>query len=392
MIQRKLKQTVLNSLQHYPVVAIVGARQVGKTTLSQMIKREFYQNAVYLDLERPSDFDKLADAELYLEHYSDKLVIIDEIQRLPSLFPLLRTLTDSYKRNACFLILGSASPNLKRQSSESLAGRVIYHELSPLLLAETEYDSNSIETLWLRGGYPLSYLSKTDRLSFEWRDALITTYLERDIPQLGIKIPAIQLRRFWQILAHFHGQLWNASKIAGSLGATAPTARHYLDLLKDTFIVRQLLPYYLNIKKRLVKSPKICLRDSGLLHSLLGIHNIDELLGHPSAGSSWEGWVIEQILGIMPKLYYDSYFYRTSGGAEMDLVIVRGNTPPLCIEIKRTLSPSISKSFRQAFSDLQSGKGFVVYPGKEYYPLLKNVFALPATSISKIFEDEALHE
>jgi len=388
MIPRILQEKAVHSLVHFPVVAIVGARQVGKTTLAKNIRDKFYPDAIYLDLERPSDIDKLREAELYLEHYKDRLVIIDEIQRLPELFPLLRALSDSYHRNGCFLILGSASPKLKRQASESLAGRVIYHELFPLLAAEIGYGRDELEKLWLRGGYPLSYLRETDELSYQWRDALISTYLERDIPQLGVSIPAMQLRRFWQIIAHVHGQLWNASKIANSLGVTAPTARRYLDVLHDIFIVRHLRPFHANLKKRMVKSPKVYLRDSGLLHCLAGIHNMDELLGHPVAGASYEGWIVEQILAMTPALYYESFFYRTAGGAEIDLVLATGSKAIICVEIKRTLKPSVTKQFRQAFSDIQARRGFIVYPGKEYYPLDKYVYALPVTELWKLFEKD----
>jgi len=387
MIDRFIEDKILRSLHNFPVVALVGARQVGKTTLALTIKDEYYPDALYLDLEKPSDIDRLENAELYLKHYKDHLVIIDEIQRLPELFPLLRSLADTYRRNTCFLLLGSASPDLVRQSSESLAGRVIYHELPPLLLNETGFERSNRNKLWSRGGYPRSFLAGSDRLSFEWREALIKTCLERDIPQLGSRVPAVRLRRFWKMISHCHGQLWNGSRIAASLGISPPVARHYLDILEDIYIIRQLPPYFPNIKKRLVKSPKIYIRDSGLLHSLLSIRNQDELLAHPAAGASWEGWMIEQIIGMIPGGLHDCYFYRTGGGAEMDLVLVRGDRPEISVEIKRSLRPSLSKSFRHAFADLRTERGFVVYPGEDYYPLDEKVFALPARQLSDIFKN-----
>lgn len=381
MIMRKLKKQILKSLQHYPVVSVIGARQTGKTTLAKTIADEMDRNVIYLDLELPSDAGKLENAELYLKNYKESMIIIDEVQRMPELFPLLRSLADSYKKNGSFLLLDTSSPDLKRQSSESLAGRIIYHELSPFSFQEID----DLDTLWMRGGYPLSYLAETDELSYEWRQTLTRTYLERDIPQLGIRVPSIQLHRFWQMVAHAHGQLWNASKIGSSLGVTSPTVRHYLDILNETFIIRQLLPYHLNIKKRLTKSPKIYIRDSGLLHSLLGIDSMDKLLGHPSAGVSWEGFIIEQIAAAMPR-DYDLFFYRSSGGAEIDLVISGGSEKPVCVEIKRTLSPQITRGFFQAFSDIKAEKGFVIYPGDDFYPLKENISALPYTDIEKIFK------
>ncbi|KFZ44540.1 ATPase, partial [Smithella sp. D17] len=313
MIKRKIKGIILKSLKTYPVVGILGSRQVGKTTLAKAIKEMVRTDAIYLDLELPSDLNKLQDAELYLRQFEKSLVIIDEIQRMPSLYPLLRALVDQNRIGGRFLILGSASPELIRHSSESLAGRIIYHELTPLNLFET--DAGKLKNLLLRGGYPNSYLAKNDDESFIWRESYIKTYLERDIPQLEIHIPAMQLRRFWTMLAHSHGQLWNASKIAGSLGISAPTVRRYLDILESTFIVRQLQPYHNNTKKRLIKSPKVYIRDSGLNHALLRIKTLDDLTGHPSVGASWEGFVIEQIVSLLPE-NSQYYFYRSNAGAE----------------------------------------------------------------------------
>ena len=254
MITRKIQQNVERSLTQYPVVGILGPRQVGKTTLAKTIQNGLTQNTVYLDLELPSDLNKLRDPELYLGQFTDSLVIIDEIQRMASLFPLIRALVDQNRVAGRFLILGSASPDLIRLASESLAGRIIYHELSPFVLEETGFEW--IQQLWLRGGYPDSYLAPTDEISFTWRETFIKTYLEMDIPQLGINTPALQLRRFWTMLAHYHGQLWNASQMANNLGISAPTVHKYLDILEDTFIVRRLPPYHANMKKKVNKIPQ----------------------------------------------------------------------------------------------------------------------------------------
>jgi predicted AAA+ superfamily ATPase len=383
MIKRALQDKIIRSLKDFPVIGMLGSRQVGKTTLAKTIKNDIEPDAVYLDLELPSDFNKLQDAEMYLKQCENKLVIIDEVQRMPSLFPLIRALVDQKRTGSRFFLLGSASPALIRHSLESLAGRIIYHELAPLSFLETGADS--FENLLVRGGYPRSYLAEDEEESFVWREAYIKTYLEMDIPQLAIRIPSIQLRRFWTMLAHSHGQLWNASKIAGSLGLSAPTVRRYLDILEETFIVRQLEPYFVNAKKRLIKSPKVYIRDSGLNHALLRIRTMDELMGHPSAGASWEGFVIEQIAALLPR-NTNLYFYRTSAGAEIDLLCFDKGNEPLPIEIKYSLSPSVSRGFWSAYDDLSCKRGFVVYPGKEKYPLGKNVFALPLAMLESLWE------
>lgn len=383
MIKRIIQDRIEVSLKKYPVVGILGPRQVGKTTLAKMIMGRTKKAVIYLDLELPSDLNKLREPELYLDRLADMLVIIDEIQRMPSLFPLLRALVDRKKTAGRFLILGSASPELIRHSSESLAGRIIYHELSPFTFREI--DSGNIQKLWLRGGYPPSCLSKSNDDSFTWREAFIKTYLEMDIPQLGIRIPAQQLKRFWTMIAHSHGQLWNASKIAGSLGISAPTVKHYLDILEETFIVRQIQPYHSNIKKRLVKSPRIYIRDSGMLHALLNIRTLEELYGHPSLGSSWEGFIVEQIVRLLPGRR-QVFFYRTGAGAEIDLVLFDGRHKPAAIEIKHSMSPKVERGFWNAYEDLSCRKGYLVYPGTEAYPVGKNVFTLPVKDLEKVFD------
>ena len=383
MIKRIIQERIETSLTKYPVVGILGPRQVGKTTLAKMIMSRVKKKVIYLDMELPSDLNKLRDPELYLSRLEDNLIIIDEIQRMPSLFPLLRALVDRKKTAGRFLILGSASPEIIRHSSESLAGRIIYHGLSPFVLKET--DGSGTQKLWLRGGYPQSCLSDNDDESFTWREAFIKTYLEMDIPQLGIRIPAQQLRRFWTMIAHSHGQLWNASKIAGSLGITAPTVKHYLDILEETFIVRQIPPYHSNLKKRLIKSPRVYIRDSGMLHALLNIRTLEELYSHPSLGSSWEGFIVEQIMGLLPDRW-EVFFYRTGAGAEIDLVLFDGRHKPAAVEIKYSLSPKVERGFWNAYEDLSCQKGYVIYPGTESYPVGKNVFTLPVKDLEKVFD------
>ncbi len=383
MIKRHLEPVLLASLRRFPIVGLVGSRQVGKTTLARAVARRFGES-VYLDLERPSDAARLADPELYLESREKRLVVIDEIQRNPALFPVLRSLVDARRKNGRFLILGSASPDLSRQAAESLAGRVLYHELAPFTLEEIGGGQRpTFMTLWNRGGFPGSYLAPNDARSLEWREAFIDTHLQRDLPALGVRVPAASLRRFWEMLAHYHGQIWNASKIAASLGVTAPTAKHYVDTLQDTFMVRALAPFAINLKKRLVKSPKIYLRDSGLLHALLRIGDTERLLGHPCAGPSWEGWVIEQALAAARDRSGASY-YRTAAGAEIDLLIERPDGRRFAFEIKLGSAPAPTRGFWSALGDLKPNAAFVVYPGKERYPLGHGVEALPVTMLGEV--------
>jgi len=382
MINRYLEKKIIYSLKHFPIVGILGSRQVGKTTLVKKIAKSI-NNSIYLDLELPSDISKLDEPEIFLNEYKNSLVILDEIQRLPELFPLLRALVDRSKKKGKFLILGSASPDLMKRSSESLAGRIIYHTLTPFNLFEIGSNVEKINKLWLRGGYPLSFLAANNKLSFEWRESFIQTFLERDIPQFGIRVPSIQLRRFWIMLSHSHGQIFNASKIANSLDITAPTVKHYLDILTDTFIVRQLPPFYSNVKKRLVKSSKIYIKDSGLLHALLNITYKEDLFSNPIIGHSWESFVIENIINqLEPPVI--PYFYRTNAGAEIDLVLTKANIPYVSIEVKHSLSPKVSKSFRNAINDLNSKNNFIIYPGKETYSISKNVKALSVYEIGRI--------
>lgn len=386
MLKRDLEPLLLSSLRRFPIVALVGPRQVGKTTLARTVARKLGR-VVYLDLERPSDAAKLTDPELYLEPLAGRLVILDEIQRRPDLFPVLRSLVDAKRANGRFLILGSASPALSRQASESLAGRIVYHELAPFTIGEAAAGARETRmTLWNRGGFPGSFLAPSNARSLAWREAFIETHLQRDLPALGVRIPATALRRFWEMLAHFHGQLWNASKIAASLGVTPPTAKHYLDTLQDTFMVRQLPPFAANLKKRLVKSPKVYLRDSGLLHALLRIGAIDDLLGHPIAGASWESWVIEQALAASGA-HTGACFFRTVAGAEIDLVLERPRGKRIALEIKLSSAPKPSRGFWSGIADLNPSAAYVVYPGKERYPLGQGVEALPVSMLREVLHD-----
>lgn len=382
MIDRTLYPSIIRAIARNPVVALVGPRQVGKTTLARQIAAQDGR-ALYLDLELTSDANKLRDAELYLDGQRDRLVIIDEVQRMPELFPLLRALVDRDRHPGRFLLLGSSSPELMQHTSESLAGRIRYFELSPLCLAET--GAELFRPLWLRGGYPPSFLAEDDAESMDWRRSSIATYLERDIPQLGIRVPAGQLRRFWTMLAHLHGQQWNASRIAASMGLSAPTIQRYLDILDDTFIVRQLRPYLTNVGKRLVKSPKVYVRDSGLVHALLGIETGEDLAAHPALGASWEGFVVSQILTVMPD-GWQAYYYRTGAGAEIDLVLLDRRQALTAVEIKYSSAPQPPKGFRIACDDLNCQRRFIVYPGSERYPLPGGSTALPVGDIPALFE------
>jgi len=382
MISRTLQARIEHSLETFPVVGLIGSRQSGKTTLAKAIASQ-REDAIYLDLERPADLAKLERAEIYLAQFEDRLVILDEIQRRPELFPLLRALVDAKQQSGRFLVLGSATPTLARQASESLAGRIVYHELAPFTVSEIAAEQH--RELWSRGGYPRSVLAQTEADSFTWRRAFIQTYLERDLPELGVRVPSARLRRFWEMLAHSHGQLWNASRIAGSLGVSVPTVGRYLDILEETFIIRRLAPYHANLKKRLVKAPKIYLRDSGILHALLRIADLEGLLGHPQAGLSWEGWIVEQVAELLPDTW-GLHFFRTRAGAEIDLVLLPPGRQPIAIEIKLSLSPKLSRGFRIAFEDLGCEQGYLVYPGGERYPMTGEVDALPVTELGGIFD------
>jgi len=372
MIPRVAKARLLDLLQRFPAVALLGPRQAGKTTLALSLEEQLRPQALYLDLELPSDRAKLADPELYLSQHRDRLVILDEIHRLPDIFQTLRSLIDRRRRTgrkvSQFLLLGSASMDLMHQSAETLAGRIAYLELTPFTAAEVGGTSPSApDALWLRGGFPESFLADDDEGSFEWRTAFIQTYLERDVPALGPRVPAETLRRFWQMLAHNQGQMFNGAQLAAGLGVSGHTIARYLDILVDLLLVRRLQPWASNARKRLVRSPKVYVRDSGLVHALLGIRTQEELFGHPIVGPSWEGMLIENILSSLPATVR-SWFYRTSAGAEIDLVLEFGHKNIWAIEIKRSISnPVPSKGFYIGCADLKAARQIVLYPGQESY-------------------------
>lgn len=383
-LNRALTRKILQKIQATPVTAILGPRQCGKSTLAIAIISEM-ANSLYLDLERPSDINKLRDPETFFSVNSEKLICLDEIQRAPELFPILRSIVDVHNKNGQIIILGSASPDLLKQSSESLAGRISYLELTPFLLKEVSKgnDPTALRKIWLRGGFPRSFLAKKEEDSYEWRLDFIRTYLERDIPQLGFRIPAKTLERFWKMSAHFHGQLLNNSKIGSSLGVSHHSVRSYVDLLDQTFILRVLPPYEINLKKRLVKSPKIYLRDTGLLHALLNIETQNDLLGHPVFGASWEGLVIENILSIFTD--WKAFFYRTATGSEIDLILEKGRKR-LAIECKASSAPRVDKGFWQALSDLQIQEAWIIAPVRETYPIEKRVTVSPLWDFIKKYE------
>jgi predicted AAA+ superfamily ATPase len=383
MITRRLYPIIEHALEQFPAVALLGPRQAGKTTLARTIAAT-HNDSLYLDLERPSDLAKLADPELFLSRHAGHLVVLDEIQRRPELFSILRAIIDDNRRPGRLLLLGSALPQLLRQASESLAGRISFHELSPFDVSEIQPTFSELSSFWLRGGYPLSWLAKTDEASAAWRESFIVTHLERDIPAFGIRVPGTTLRRFWQMLAHLHGQMWNASRLASSFGVSAPTVQHYLDILESTYMVRRLPPLHANLRKRLVKSPKIYLRDSGLLHALLGLSSLEELAGHPVVGASWEGWVLEQIAQLLPSPWQLS-FYRTAAGAEVDVVAECGNKK-IGFEIKFSSAPTLSKGFWLAVDDLGLNRVYVIAPVKTGYPLRRDVEVIPAINLKKLCE------
>ena len=351
-----------------PAVALLGPRQCGKSTLARRLTAGM-ENAVYLDLERSADLNKLRDPEAFFSLNRGRLVCLDEIQRIPELFPALRAILDSEGENGRLLILGSASRELIRQSSESLAGRISYLELTPFRPGETGGDINR---LWLRGGFPRSFLAEDEEESVAWRQDFIRTFLERDIPQLGFAIPARSMERLWRMCAHSHGQLLNASKIGASLGVSHHTVRSYMDILAATFLIRLLPPYETNIKKRLVKSPKIYIRDSGLLHTLLDIEDHNDLLGHPVYGASWEGLVIESVIAATPG--WRHFFYRTASGVEMDLVLEKGRRK-IAIECKAASAPAPTRGLRQAIRDLAPEQTFMVSPIEDAYPVEEGIVA-----------------
>jgi uncharacterized protein len=378
MIRRQILSQIQKALTRQAAVALLGPRQVGKTTLALEVGRTC--QSLYLDLESREDRAKLSDPVRFFQKNPAALIILDEIHRMPELFQSLRGVIDQGRRQGQrtgrFLILGSASIDLLRQSGESLAGRIEYINLAPLNVLEAATQKKfEQDTLWLRGGFPDSYLANDDEDSFAQRRSFIRTYLERDVAQFGPRIPAATLERLWTMLAHNQGQLLNASRLAASLGVSAPTVSSYIDLLCDLLLVRRLPPHFINTQKRLVKSPRVYIRDSGLTHALLGIASYNQLLGHPVVGSSWEGFVLENILSVLPDPT-QSAFYRTAAGAEIDLVLQLPRNKCWAVEIKSALAPKLTKGFFQAREDLEPNKSFVIYSGKDRFPLAEGVEVL----------------
>jgi predicted AAA+ superfamily ATPase len=398
ILERRLRPSIERLLDEQAAVAILGPRQVGKTTLARRIGET--RPSIYFDLENPEHLAVLAEPRSVLARYVDRLVILDEVQRIPGLFGALRGLIDDArhvgKGVGQFLILGSASVELLRQSSETLAGRIAYRELAPFSLLEIDGgDALAADTLWVRGGFPGAYLAASDETAMTWRRDFIRTYLERDIPQFDSRVPAETLRRFWTMLAHYQGALLNVAKLASALTVDVRTVNRYLDLLVDLLLVRRLQPWSGNVGKRLVRSPKTYLRDSGIAHALLALTTLEDVLSHPAVGVSWEGFVIENLLSAAPA-WSQPFFYRTSAGAEVDLVLEFSPTRRWAIEIKRSVTnPAPSRGFHAACDDLRAERRLVVYPGALPFPQARNVETLPVVELMRellaIDADHAQH-
>lgn len=387
MISRRVLKSVEEALALQPAVALLGPRQVGKTTLARQIADS--GPSIYLDLESPPDRAKLQDAGSFLRANAERLVVLDEIHRAPGLFLELRGVIDDYRRQGMragkFLILGSASLDLLRQSGETLAGRIAYIDMGPFDALEAAGDQRSLDRLWIRGGFPESFLSPSDAASLAWRGDLIRTYLEREVALFGPRIPSETLRRLWTMLAHNQGALLNASQIAASLSVSAQTVTRYIDLLRDLLLVRRLTPIHPNVGKRLVKAPKVYVRDSGLLHELLGIGDYNALAGHPIRGASWEGFVIENLIAVLRGRTIPG-FYRTAAGAEIDLILERPSRGPIAIEIKSGAVPSVTKGFHMAIADLKPAASFVVYAGEERYPIGAGIEAISLRELMTLLD------
>jgi hypothetical protein len=391
MIKRQVQTEIAQLLEEFPAVGVLGPRQVGKTTLAETIAAAAVPEPIYLDLETPSEAAKLKEPEGYFELHKGKLIILDEIQRVPELFQILRGVIDRRRkeglRTGQFLILGSASLDLLQQSSESLAGRIAYKELTGLTIAEVDHKStNDLDKLWTRGGFPDSFLAKSNEASLRWRLNFINTYLERDVPQLGPRIPATTLRNLWTMLAHSQGGQLNIAQLGNNLDVAASTAKRYVELLEDLLLIRTLRPWSGNVGKRLVKAPKVYIRDSGITHALLNLTTLDDLLGHPVVGASWEGFVLESLLSCLP-IGVTPWFYRTAAGAEIDLVIEKNSKEKYAIEIKRSLAPSVSKGFHLGCDDIKATKRFIVYPGKERFPVTKEITAISILDMMNELKD-----
>jgi len=387
MIDRRIESTLRHRLSSVvPAAVLLGPRQVGKTTLARRVADSWPTGAVYLDMERPADRRRLDDADAYLRAQAPKLVVIDEIHRVPELFAILRGVIDDRRaqgqRFGHFLLLGSASLDLMQQSSESLAGRVTYLDMNPVDGPEAAAAGIEPDALWCRGGFPDSLLAQDDRGSYEWRLDFIRSYLERDVPMFAPRMPSQTLSRLWTMLAHLQGGLLNASQLAASLGVASPTVGRYIDLLADLQLVRRLQPWSANVGKRLVKTPKVYVRDSGIAHALLGLGDLDAVLGHPVVGASYEGFVLETLIGALPP-NVSPHFYRTSDGSEIDLLLVQGERPIMAIEVKRSTAPAISRGFGLACDDLNVEQRWAVYPGTERFAVRQGTQAVGLVELAQ---------
>lgn len=371
MIQRSITSELIDLLDFFPAIGIIGPRQCGKTTLVKQLMKIIDKPTIYIDLESHSDIIKLTEPEHFFLNNMDKCIIIDEIQHMPELFPLLRSVIDVKRIPSRFIILGSASPTIMRDSSESLAGRIAYKELSPFNLIEASKQQSNINKHWFRGGFPDSYLAKTDKNSYRWKDNFITTYIERDLPQLGLDLSSISIRKLWMMLASDSGNLFNAASYSKSLGMSVYTVKKYVDFLEKAFLIHSLPPFSLNTNKRLVKSPKIYIRDSGISHFLNSINSFEQLEGNIKIGASWEAYVVEQIKQSINDSNYQLYFYRTHNGTECDLLIARGIDVVAAIEIKYTNAPKITKGFTISLQDLKPDQSFVITHSSDDY-IIKN--------------------
>lgn len=389
MITRWIAEKLQKSIAQVPAVVLLGARQVGKTTLAKAIAKDL--KSIYLDLEAPEDLLKLSDPAGFLHTHRDKLVILDEIQRAPDLFPALRGIIDKNReqgrKSGQFLLLGSASMDLMRQSSESLAGRISYIEMGGLNVIELENEGagNRLQKLWLRGGFPDSYLADDDDMSMDWLENLIRTYLERDVPQMGFRAPAVRLRRLWTMLAHLQGEPVNYSKLGANLEIDGKTVTNYIDMLTDLLLIRRLAPWHGNVKKRLIKSPRYYIRDSGILHRLLAVNNFDALLSNPVVGKSWEGFVMENIHSVLPRRS-ETYYYRTAAGAEIDLLIRMPSSEIWAVEIKYGVAPKLGKHFSKTCDDVGARRKYVLYGGDDEFLVGDEVTVISLPRLMKHLE------
>ncbi|MEQ9298013.1 MAG: ATP-binding protein [Cyclobacteriaceae bacterium] len=376
-VKRAFHERVKEAAEDFPAIGIIGARQTGKTTLAKNLSRDWDITSVYIDLENPQDLVQLTDPMIFFESHKDHCVILDEVQVMPELFRLLRPIIDQDRRPGRFILLGSVSPEIIRGTSESLAGRIAYEELAPLLL--TELTSEDLQKHWLRGGYPLSFLARDDKRSATWRINYLRTYSERDLPQFGLAASARTIQTLWSMLAHLNGNLLNTSVLSRSMGLTHPTVTTYLDFLEGAFLIRRLQPFHFNIKKRLVRTPKLYFRDTGLLHQLLNVAKYQDLIISPHVGASWENYVVEQICNILHNKY-DFYFYRTHQGTECDLVLVEGLQPKISIEIKFSSAPKLTRGYLQAIEDLGTERNVIIAPVKKGFGIHPKVEVMTLTA------------